>query len=120
MRLGLLTACLPGEPLEEIAAWAGDARLPGARGRGLARPSRAGTGRRATSTSSRSTRRRRPGVRSLFDVHGLEVSAVAYYENNLHHDPATREATHDHLRRCIDAAQLLGVRPRRAPSSGAT
>src|ERR671933_414575 len=23
MRLGLLTACLPGEPLEDIAAWAG-------------------------------------------------------------------------------------------------
>lgn len=45
---------------------------------------------------------------SLLDVHGLEASAVAYYGNNLHHDPRTREAVHDHLRRCIDAAQRLG------------
>jgi sugar phosphate isomerase/epimerase len=44
----------------------------------------------------------------LFEQHGLTISAVAYYENNLHADPETRDVTHRHLRACIDAAQRLG------------
>jgi sugar phosphate isomerase/epimerase len=48
------------------------------------------------------------GVRAGLDRVGLELSAVAYYENNLHTDPERREQIHEHLRRCIDAAQLLG------------
>ena len=107
MKLGLLTACLPGEPLEEIAAWAGDngyQALEVAAWRD--RPGREWEASHLDVESFDQAAAAR--VRSLMDVHGLELSAVAYYENNLHHDPETREATHDHLRRCIDAAQLLG------------
>jgi len=108
MKLGLLTACLPGESLEDVAAWAG------------------GHGYRALEVAAWPDRPGRDWEASHLDVssfgaadaaralemlgrHGLEVSAVAYYENNLHEDLAEREATHEHLRRCIDAAQLLGV-----------
>src|SRR5687767_14234013 len=108
MKLGLLTACLPGEPLEEIAAWA------------------AGNGYRALEVAAWPDRPGRDWEASHLDVesfgaddaahvarvlgeHDIEISAVAYYENNLHTDVAVREAVHEHLRRCIDAAQLLGV-----------
>ncbi|MBG6240166.1 sugar phosphate isomerase/epimerase [Mycetocola sp. CAN_C7] len=48
-------------------------------------------------------------VSALFADAGVELSAVGYYENNLHGDPEIRARTHEHLRRCIDAAVLLGV-----------
>jgi sugar phosphate isomerase/epimerase len=48
-------------------------------------------------------------VRRLFEDNALEVSALAYYENNLDADRARREHVHEHLRHVIDAAQLLGV-----------
>ena len=108
MRLGLLTACLPGEPLEDIAAWAG---ANGYRALEVAAwPDRPGRDWEAShldveSFGTQDAER----VRALLSVHGLELSAVAYYENNLHQDLDVREAIHEHLRRCIDAAQLLGV-----------
>ncbi len=99
----------------------GQPRLRRPRGRGLAGPSRAATGRPATSTSSPSAPPKRPsGQVGSSTEHGLELSAVAYYENNLHADPARREATHDHLRRCIDAAAAARGAASSAPSSGAT
>jgi sugar phosphate isomerase/epimerase len=108
MKLGFLTACLPGESLEDVAGWAGAhgyAALEVA-----AWPDRPGRDWEASHLDVESfdpaeaTR-----VRALLDGQGLELSAIAYYENNLHQDLAVREATHEHLRRCIDAAQLLGV-----------
>ncbi|MEO3922512.1 sugar phosphate isomerase/epimerase [Micromonosporaceae bacterium B7E4] len=107
MRLGLLTACLPGEPLDAIAGWA------------------AGHGYQGLEVAAWPREPDRPWQASHLDVHGfdaaeadrvrallagygLTVSAVAYYENNLHADPTTRERIHRHLRRCVDAAALLG------------
>jgi sugar phosphate isomerase/epimerase len=108
VKLGLLTACLPGEPLERIAAWAGD---HGYRALEVAAwPDRPGRDWEATHLDLTSFDEAEAArVRALMDRHGLEISAVAYYENNLHEESAVREATHDHLRRCIDAAQRLGV-----------
>jgi sugar phosphate isomerase/epimerase len=108
VKLGLLTACLPGESLEDIAGWAaghGYAALEVA-----AWPDRPGRDWEAShldveSFGTDDAER----VAALLDRLGLELSAVAYYENNLHQDLEVREATHEHLRRCIDAAQLLGV-----------
>ncbi|PZF82495.1 sugar phosphate isomerase/epimerase family protein [Jiangella anatolica] len=108
MRLGLLTACLPGESLADVAGWAG------AHGYGAlevaAWPDRPGRDWEASHLDVESFDAAEAArVRGLLAEHGLELSAVAYYENNLHEDPAVREATHEHLRRCIDAAQLLGA-----------
>ncbi|NBE93899.1 sugar phosphate isomerase/epimerase [Nonomuraea sp. KC401] len=108
MRLGLLTACLPGESLEAIARWAGDhgyASLEVA-----AWPDRPGRDWEAAHLNVEAFGQADADrVTSMLDRHGLSISAVAYYENNLHADPAVREATHAHLRRCVDAARLLGV-----------
>jgi sugar phosphate isomerase/epimerase len=38
----------------------------------------------------------------------LEISAMAYYDNNLHPDLEKRRAVNDHLLTCVDAAALLG------------
>ncbi len=97
MKLGLLTAAFPQRTLEEIAAWAG------------------GAGFEAVEIHCA------PGghldvesfdpdvVLGLLARHGLEISALAYYPNNLDPDDAAREAAHEHLRRVIDAAARLGV-----------
>jgi sugar phosphate isomerase/epimerase len=108
MRLGLLTACLPGESLADVAGWAG------AHGYSAlevaAWPDRPGRDWEASHLDVESFDAAEAArIRGLLAEHDLELSAVAYYENNLHEDPAVREATHEHLRRCIDAAQLLGV-----------
>jgi sugar phosphate isomerase/epimerase len=108
VKLGFLTACLPGESLADIAEWAGGhgyaalevAAWPRQRGRDW----EASHVDVASFDESDAT-----AVRELAERHGLELSAIAYYENNLHQDLAVREATHEHLRRCVDAAALLGV-----------
>jgi sugar phosphate isomerase/epimerase len=108
MRLGLLTACLPGESMDDIAAWAG--------GHGYAAlevaawPRRRGRDWEASHLDVESfSEADAAAVRTTLGQHDMEISAVAYYENNLHQDLAVREATHEHLRRCVDAAALLGV-----------
>jgi sugar phosphate isomerase/epimerase len=40
---------------------------------------------------------------------GTRISDLAYFDNLLHHDPATRKKKHDFLMRVFDAAALLGV-----------
>lgn len=107
MRLGFLTACLPDDPLEQIAAFA------------------AATGYEALELAAWPALDDRPFTASHIDVahvggeetervqrclaaHGLTVSSLAYYGNNLHPDPVERAATNEHVLRCIDAAAELG------------
>jgi sugar phosphate isomerase/epimerase len=107
MRLGFLTACLPQRSLVEIAAWA------------------ASTGYEALEVAAWPNLGDRPftathldvsgfdagdaeQVCALFGRHGLALSSLAYYDNNLHPDPAERRAVNRHVLACIDAAALLG------------
>ncbi len=83
-------------------------RVRGARGRGVARFRHAAASRPPTWWSTRSPRARSTRVRGCFDDHGLSVSSLAYYGNNLHPDADERRATNDHVARCIDAAAALG------------
>lgn len=111
MRLGLLTAAFPDQTLEEVAAWAG---ANGFQALEIACWPAAGAERRRYSGVSHVDvetldERGAEQVRSLLASHGLELSALAYYPNNLDPDPAVRSAANDHLRRVIDAAALLGV-----------
>ena len=48
-------------------------------------------------------------MHATLDRHGLGISSLAYYPNNLHPDDAHREEVNDHLRKVIDAAAALGV-----------
>jgi sugar phosphate isomerase/epimerase len=48
-------------------------------------------------------------VRAAMTASGVGISDLAYFDNLLHHDRATREKKRDFLLRVLDAAVLLGV-----------
>jgi sugar phosphate isomerase/epimerase len=108
VKLGLLTAAFPELSLEEVAAWA------------------ASEGFEALEIAcwpvGKGERRRYAGVTHIdvdsYDAdlvhetlhrHGLEISSLAYYPNNLHPDEDHRRQVNAHLLKVIDAAQHLGV-----------
>lgn len=110
MKLGFLTACMPERPLEEIAAFAAATGFEA-----LELAAWPGEGDRpfvARHVAAEAYDDREAGrVRAALDDNGLALSALAYYDNNLHPDPPVREAIHRHLRACIDAAGELGGVP---------
>jgi sugar phosphate isomerase/epimerase len=108
MKLGLLTAAFPDLTLEEVAAWAaaeGFETLEVA-----CWPAAGGERRRYAGVSHIDVASFDPDeVRGVLERHGLEISALAYYPNNLHPDDAHREEVNGHLLKVIDAAAALGV-----------
>jgi sugar phosphate isomerase/epimerase len=111
MKLGLLTAAFPDQTLDEVAEWAAASGFetlevacwPPAEG-----PVRRYAGVSHIDVAALDE----AGARAVVDglaARGLEISALAYYPNPLDADPAERERVAAHLRRVIDAAQLLGV-----------
>jgi sugar phosphate isomerase/epimerase len=73
-------------------------------------PAAGGERRRYAGTSHVDVTRFDPDeVHAVLDRHGLEISSLAFYPNNLHPDSAQRRAANDHLKKVIDAASRLGV-----------
>src|SRR3982751_6719045 len=108
VKLGLLTAAFPDLSLEEIAAWAA------ANGFEMLEvacwPSAGGERRRYAGVTHIDVDDFDPGaVRDTLDRHGLAISSLAYYPNNLHPDDAHREQVNGHLRKVVDAAAALDV-----------
>src|ERR687892_2032706 len=108
MKLGLLTAAFPDLTLEQVAQWAA--------GEGFESlevacwPGGGGERRRYAGVTHIDVDSFDPGaVRDVLDRHGLEISALAYYPNNLHPDTSVRRAAHAHLRKVVDAAAALDV-----------
>jgi sugar phosphate isomerase/epimerase len=110
MKLGFLTACMPERPLEEVAAWAG---AHGYEALELAAWPQLGDRPFTAShlTAERFDEREAERVLTILGNNGLTLSALAFYDNNLHPDVGERGAIHDHVRACIDAAALLGGVP---------
>ena len=108
MKLGLLTAAFPRMNLERTAAWSatnGFQMLEVA-----CWPASGGERRRYAGVSHIDVERLDAGkVRDVLDRHGLEISSLAYYPNNLHSDPAERRTVNNHLKKVVDAAAALGV-----------
>ena len=109
MKLGLLTAAFPRLSLEKTAAWAS------ANGFEMLEvacwPAAGGERRRYAGVAHIDVERLDAGaVRDVLDRHGLEISSLAYYPNNLHPDDAHREQVNGHLRRVIDAASTFSQR----------
>ncbi len=108
MKLGFLTACLPQLNLEEIVKWSGE---KGFQALELAawpveseRDYQANQINAATFSKDDSAR-----VQELFSQHHMIISAMAYYDNNLHPDLKKRQQYLDHLKKVIDTAALLNV-----------
>jgi sugar phosphate isomerase/epimerase len=107
MKLGFLTACLPKQSLAEIAAYAAAAgyeALEVAAWPALGDRPFTATHLNVADMSQSDAQQ----VKALFVSHGLTLSSLAYYDNNLHPDPDERQAINDHVLACIDAAALLG------------
>lgn len=108
MDLGFLTACLPGVPFEELVAWASDEGFDAIELAAWPRTTRrkrvAGQLVVEELTSDDAAR-----AKDVLAEHDLRISAMAYYENNLHPNAKKRREFQDHLRRVIDAAALLEV-----------
>jgi sugar phosphate isomerase/epimerase len=108
VKLGFLTAAFPQLSLDEVAAWAaseGFQMLEVA-----CWPTAGAEQRRYAGVTHIDVDSFDPGeVRDVLDRHGLEISALAYYPNNLHADEGHRREVNDHLRKVVDAAQRLEV-----------
>ena len=104
MKLGFVTACLPGWSLRQLAAWAathGYEALEVAAWPKL--------GNRPFTATHLDVERLDPGaVKALMREPRLAVSSVAFMDNPLDPDPRTRAAMHAHLHKCIDAAAAIG------------
>jgi sugar phosphate isomerase/epimerase len=107
VKLGFITACLPGRTLPQLCEWAaaeGYEALEVAAWPDL--------GDRPFTATHLAVESFGPAeadaTRALFAKHGLELSSLAYYDNNLHPDPTERAAINAHLARCIEAAALVG------------
>jgi sugar phosphate isomerase/epimerase len=108
VRLGFLTAAFPALSLEEVAEWAGRERFETLEV--ACWPAASGERRRYAGVSHIDVDSFDPdAVKATLERHGLEISSLAYYPNNLHPDDAEREAANGHLRKVVDAAQRLDV-----------
>ncbi|MHB0878650.1 MAG: sugar phosphate isomerase/epimerase family protein [Anaerolineae bacterium] len=107
MKLGFLTACFRTTPLDDIVRWAGSA--------GFATVELAawpmGPGGRATNHLDVAGMNvdKAAALKALCASAGVEISCLTYCGNPLTANAEQREAVHTHLRRVIDAANLLGV-----------
>jgi sugar phosphate isomerase/epimerase len=111
VKLGLMTAALPGSTLEEVADWASQSGF-GALEVACWPASEGKTRRYAGVTHvdvERLDEQRAAAIRELLARRGLEISSLAYYPNHMDPDPVARREANDHLRRVIDAAALLRV-----------
>jgi sugar phosphate isomerase/epimerase len=111
MRLGFLTAPLPGMRLMDIADWAA---ANGFESLEIACwPPSGGTARRYAGTShidvTNLSESQAGEIRGEIESKGLAISGLGFYPNPLHPDPETRRAAIEHLRLVISAAGRMGV-----------
>ena len=108
MKLGFLTACLPDLSLEQIADWAvksGYQALEVAAWPDLgARPFVA-----THINVKKDDAQYLASINEIFTSRNLELSSIAFYDNNLHPDQIQRDEINSHVIACIDAAAALGV-----------
>lgn len=107
MKLGFLTACLPRRSLADICAWAAAHDFEALEV--AAWPNLGDRPFTATHLDvDRFSAAAADSTRELFAQHRLDLSSIAYYDNNLHPHADERAAVNAHVHHCIDAAALLG------------
>jgi sugar phosphate isomerase/epimerase len=108
MKLGLLTAPFPRQSLEQVARWSAENGFETLEV--ACWPASGGVRRRYAGTCHIDVEQLdAAAVRETMNRHGLEISSLAYYPNNLHGDPSARREAHTHLKKVIDAAAAIGV-----------
>jgi len=109
MKIGFLTACLPNLELEDLVLWASK---QGFKTLELAAwPFESDRDYQAKQIDvANFTIDEAKKVNNLFAKHSMEISAMAYYDNNLHPDLENRNYNLNHLKKVIDTASLLDVK----------
>jgi sugar phosphate isomerase/epimerase len=110
MKLGFLTAALPGNTLEQAAKWGADSGFQAIEIAcwPLEKASRRYAGVTHIDVSELNKAEAK-NICKMLDSYGLTISALAYYPNPLHPDPQHRETVISHLRKVVEAAELLEV-----------
>ena len=109
MKIGFLTACLPHVSLEDLVKWAS---AQGFKSLELAAwPFVSERDYQARQIdAAKFNKAQANNVKELFAKNKLEISAMAYYDNNLHPDLVKRNFYLSHLKKVIDTASLLEVK----------
>ncbi len=110
MQLGLLTAAFPNLTIEEIAKWASDEGFETIE---VACWPQEVTSRRYAGVShinpANLSEKDIVSVKNILDKYNLKISALAYYPNPLDPDDSVSSNAITHIKKTIDAAELLGV-----------
>ncbi len=109
MKFGFYTACLPNVDLKKLVNWAANNHFKTLE---IAcwpvendRKDYSGSSIDVANLTKEGAER----VNGIFNKHNMKISSLAYYDNNLHQDLDKRKKYHDHLKKVIRAAKLLGV-----------
>jgi len=106
MKLGFLTVCLGNMPLKEKAKWASEAGFktlevacwPKENDRDYSS---------CDIDVDNLTKEEAEEIKKYFKEYNLEISSLAYYDNNLDKDPKRRAFINNHVKKVIDAAVML-------------
>ena len=108
MKLGFLTAPFPGKPLEEVAKWGAESGFQAIE---IACWPYEKAARRYAGVTHIDVvnldKAKAKEIRSMLDSYGLSISSLAYYPNPLHPDADHRETVIGHLKKVIEAAEML-------------
>lgn len=109
MKIGFLTACLPNLELEKLISWASK---QGFKTLELAAwPVESDRDYQARQIdAAKISKDDAKRIKNLFAMHNMEISAMAYYDNNLHPELTKRNSYINHLQSVIDTASLLDVK----------
>lgn len=108
MKIGFLTACLPKVKLEDLVKWSAQ---NGFQSLELASwPVKSTRDYQARQIDAAAfTKDDSQRIKALFEENKIKISSLAYYDNNLHPNLKKRKQFHDHLKKVINTASLLGV-----------
>jgi sugar phosphate isomerase/epimerase len=110
MKLGFFTAALPGNTLEQAAQWGAESGFQAIEI--ACWPLEKASRRYAGVTHINVIELDKAGandIRAMLDGYGLTISSLGYYPNPLHPDPEHRETVIGHLKKVIEAAEMLEV-----------
>ena len=110
MKLGFFTAALPGNTLEQAAQWGAESGFQAIEI--ACWPLEKATRRYAGVTHINVTeldKARVKDIRKMLDGYGLTISSLGYYPNPLHPEAEHRETVIGHLKKVIEAAEMLEV-----------
>ena len=110
MKLGFFTAALPNNTLEQVAKWGAESGFQAIEI--ACWPFERANRRYAGVTHidvSLLDKPKAKEIRAMLDNYGLMVSSLGYYPNPLHPEKKHREMVIGHLRKVIEAAEMLEV-----------